>query len=400
MNEVVSIPFPENYATNAIHYIEEANKWIVVQHSVISSGNQKYNVVLFDENFTVLAESVLDNLGIPTPFHIDSYNGNTYVLGTILGPPQDQLFYLKYSHDSMNLPPINITQSEPMGMTWVTSMNIDNRTGNMLVFYYNGIAVLDSNLYQLKRFNSIEVATSDHGHLIDVGNNYYSHGARDSSWDVGLRKLVLHKYDTSFVVLKADTLGWPGQDNYPFFHRSIDYKNGRLLVGGHLDGPFNSPTTFENLKKYYLAEYDLDLNQLWYKEYGEDKAYWLAGVQLLDGGDCFAYGFITDENDGQRYAYIMHVDKNGEILTSQTIQFPPATIKVVNPGGELLTILNPENLNAQVILYDMRGHEILNKGISSELTEINVSHLPPAIYPFIIAKENNIIVSDKWVKEK
>lgn len=399
LNEVFSLPSPENYSTNVIHYIQEKSLWIMVQHSVVSLGKQRYKVILCNENFDVIAESSIDTLGNPINFHIDSYNGYTYILGTILGPPGDQLFYLKYSHDSLNiLPSINITQSEPMTMTWITSMNVDNKTGNMLVFYYNGIAVLDSNLYQLKRFNSIEVATSDHGYLIDIGENYYSHGARDSSWDVGIRKMVLHKYDTNFAILKADTFGWPGQDNYPFFAKSIDHNNGRILVGGHFDGPFNSPNTFGNLKKYYLAQYDLDLNQLWYKEYGGDKAYWLAGVHLLEDGDCFAYGFITDVEDSRRYAYIMHVDKNGEILSSQTIPYPKTSIKVVNPGDEILRIHNPENLNVRIALYDMQGHEIIRREILSELTEFNVAGLPAGIYPYIFTKDKIVIGSGKWIK--
>src|SRR5205085_7184684 len=106
-------------------------------------------------------------------------------------------------------------------MFFISCMSADQNSRNMLVFSLSGITVLDSNLYQIHDYFSDEVLTSGHGDIIGVGNNYFSHGTRDSSFDVPLRKLVVHKYDPEFKIIKADTLGWPGQDNYPFSNKSI-----------------------------------------------------------------------------------------------------------------------------------------------------------------------------------
>src|SRR5688572_16225997 len=137
LHEITSISFPENYATLVADYIEESGLWLLVQSAVISEGFQRYRVILCDELFNIIEEQTHDTLGYPIQFHIDDFNGKTYVLGSIIGPPRDELFYYEYHHDNpFELEEIQITQSEPTPMFWVTSMNVDERTGNFLIFYF------------------------------------------------------------------------------------------------------------------------------------------------------------------------------------------------------------------------------------------------------------------------
>ncbi len=402
LHEISSTFYPEYYATIAVDYIHQIKKWIIVQSSFISEGYQNYRVILCSEDFEILNEQSIDTLGYPIEFHIDSYHNKTYVLGSIIAPPNDELFYMEFFHDdSIQLPPIQINQSEPKPMFWITSMNIDQQTGNMLVFYYNGIAILDSNLYQVKRFDhTSHIGTHDHGHLLRVGDNFYSHGAKRFDWQIGYRHLVVHKYDSSFNILVRDTLGWDNQDNYPFIHKSLMHRNGEIMVGGHLDGPFTHFDIYKSVKKFYLAKYDQELNRIWYREYGGDKAYLFYGLHILEDGSCLAYGFITDTIDGQRYAYIMHVDENGDILTSTTIPNYTNSIKVLNPGQENLQVLNPDDIVANIILYDINGCELIRKDLIDGLNEIPTGSLPQALYPYTIVSDGKYLSSGKWIKVK
>jgi hypothetical protein len=204
------VVFPDHYATLAVEYIEATGLWLAFQSKFIAQGRYNLRAILFNDKFEILNEQSVDTLGYPLIVQIDSDGAHTYVLGFLLGPPGNELIYLEYSYSTPTvLPPIIIRQSEPNPMYFITSMNIDPRTGNMLVFSASGITILDSSFYQVADYNAVEVFTQDHGHLLGTGNYYYSHGARDSAWDVGLRKLVIHKYDTSFQILKADTLDGP-----------------------------------------------------------------------------------------------------------------------------------------------------------------------------------------------
>jgi len=402
LNEIKSIPYPENYATIAIDYLHETKRWIIVQSSVVSIEKQKYRVILCDESFEILAEQSLDTLGYPVPFYIDHNNGKTIILGSLFGPPRDEIFYLVYSHSRPDsLPEIKIDQSEPNKMFFISSMNIDQRTGHMLTFYFNGIAVLDSTLYQVKRFDhTSHISTHHHGTLLDVGNNYFSHGALRQDWQTGFRWLVFQKYDTLFNILNTDTFGITGQDNYPFITKSLDYKDGNLLMGGHFDGPYSHLNFGQTIKKFYLAKYDLDMNQLWYKEYGGDRAYVMYGLKLLEDGSGLAYGNIADTITGLGYAYVLHFDANGEILSSQTLPNIQTSIKIVNPGDEFLRINNPEGQSVKIVMFDIRGCEVLNEAINTGLSEISTAGLPVGLYPYHLIVDRKVIACGKWVKGK
>ena len=192
-----------------------------------------------------------------------------------------------------------------------------------------------------------------------------------------------------------------GQDNVPFLTSSIDQKDGKFLVGGHLDGPFNSSDFYSHIKKFYMAKYDSEMNRLWYKEFGGDRGYTMFGVKLLNDGSSLAYGTIYDSVTYLRYAYIMHVDENGDILTSTTMPAQPKTsIQIVNPGNETLRVLNPDHIEGRIELYDIQGCHVLTGVFNVEVSEIDTQDLPVGLYPYVLIKDGHSIGSGKWIKAK
>lgn len=401
LTEVNTIQDKNDYATIIAQYVKETGLWLIAQSNVITQGLQNYRILLCDESFEVINMTSIDVPGYPIPFNIDTYNGKTIILGSIIAPPRDEIFYFEYDHNKpFDIDSIQIRQSEPKPMFWITSMNFDQRTGHMLTFYFNGLAVLDSNLYQVKRFDhTSHISTSDHGHIMDIGEYYYSHGALRQSWQTGYRWLVFQKYDTAFNILNTDTLGISGQDNYPFIMNSIDFNGSNFIVGGHLDGVLNHINFDEVDKKFYLAKYDEDLNQIWYKEYGGDRPYLLIGLKLMEDGSSFAYGSIKDSLNLKPYAYILHVDENGDILSSTTFPEIDTSIKVLSPGKDALYILNPDAIEASILMYDLNGREAFHEELLAGSNIFSTHKLPAGIYPYTIQQGKKVIQIGKWVKQ-
>lgn len=398
MEEKYSMVFPDDYYTHKVKLIENSGYWVLIQSKILSFNERMYRVLLCDGELELIGQTYVEAFGIPHTFHIECHRENIYILGSLVGSP-DLLLYLKYNYTTpLDEANIIIGQSEPSAIIYISSMNFDTITNNMMVFAYDGIYILDTNLQILMYYNSQDILTQDYGDLIRVNDNYYSHGARDSAWDIGFRNIVLHKYDLNFNILRADTLGDYGHDNYPFIDNSIQFRNDEILVGGHLDGPFTNLYFNKSVKKFYLAKYDVDLNQIWRREYGGDRAYIMTGLRLLSNGECLAFGFILDSTDGYRYGYILQLDENGEILTSTTVPDYHTNIKVVNPGSSTLQVIYPDNAEADIILYDLDGREILRHSLQNGLNEFSVSHLSPGLYPYVIYEKGGSRFSGKWMK--
>ena len=397
--EVITIPFEDNYATISLDYIEEANHWIIAQSKVLEEGIQRFRLLLCDLDFNIISERTRDTMGVPFPFYIDSYEGRTQILGTIFGI-SPVIFYSNYSNADPNpLPPIQIKRSEPNNTFFITSMNINKRNGNMLVFYHGGITELDTNLTQSFRLSYNDVHTSFHGSIIGIGNNYFTHGLTEQGSGNGYKDVVLQKYDTLFNIIAADTVGVEGVDNFPFISNSMDYNSGELLTGGHLDGIYANINFLKTVKKFYLAKYDLNLNRIWYKEYGGDKAYVLDGLKIINNKGCVAFGYIFDILSGIRNGYIMYVDQDGN--TVNTINFPlqdQVNIHIVNPGQEYLHILNPDQIVSKVDLFDVSGNKVFTGEILENESKFNVGYLPSGLYSYILHYDGHYILSGKWIK--
>jgi hypothetical protein len=388
------------YATLCLDYIPDTREWLIVQTYNLSPGKLRFKFILCDEDFNVVANNYVDTFGyVNIHFNISTYKGHTFLLGTILGPPKDRVVFLDYNHSFKGyLPKVKIAQTSPYHSTWITSMFIDPRTKNMLVFYYNGIQELDTNLNQIHNYLAMDIHTHTHGQVISSGNYYYSHGAYRPDI-TGFKLILIQKYDTLFNVIFTDTLGSRAHDNYPFVFNSIDYRNDEILVGGHLDGPFSHFDVFSSIKKFYLAKYDTLLNRIWYKEYGGDRAYWMTGLKILQDESIMAYGFITDTIDGFRHAYVLHVAENGDLISSTELDPNEYNhIRLINEGNGIFRIANTENLQLQLFLFDQKGVNILNKNIIDNNGTIDLSALPAAGYFYSIANKSKIITSGKLVK--
>ncbi len=398
------IELESGFQVFAIDYIEDAMSWIMVLANNMDDpeGEKIFRVQVYDIDFHLKLEGDTSVIGAPNYFYFDTYHYKTSMIGYVFEAGRDKLVYLEYWHESIDsLTQFKIDQTNPKPTFWLTSMKFDQYTGHMLIAYYNGIAILDSTLFQIANYNYLSgITTSDHGSAIRDGNFYFTHGSLDSAWDDGRRRLVLQKFDTTFNVISADTLGWHLWDNYPFIVVSIDIRDDIILVGGMLDGPFNDFNFFDRRKKFYLARYNLDVKQHWYKEYGGNLAYTINGLKLLESGGSMAYGFITDTLSFIRYSYLLYVDENGDIISSHEI--PPALgppLTLVNPGADQLTILNPTALQARIIVSSLDGREILNTTFQSETVSYDMHDLPSGMYPYVFYIDDRPVKSGKWVKK-
>lgn len=396
LHEITSVYFPENFRTLSIEYIKETQVWIFVQSASVSPYTELYRVALFDNDLNFITSQSIETKGVPGIFQMDTYKGVTLILGSVILP--NELFYLSYNHNNPHyLSPIQLKQSEPRETFFPTSMEIDHRTGNMLVFYYSGIEELDSNLHQVVNNYPFDIHTAVHGYAIQQGNYYYSHGTTRQSELSKFKFLVFQKYDTLFNTISADTFGMPGHDNYPFSTKSLDYRDQKFIIGGHLDGFASHPRLFESKKKFYLAKYDDEFQPIWYREYGGDKAYWLHGVHLLKNGGCLAYGFVTDSIDLMRSAYILYVNENGDTITPETI---PYYLNLNSPGNELLQINNTQNRIVQIEIYDLNGRQLLKDNIPPGISNFDTMSWTAGIYPYLFFYDGFKIGSGKWVKVK
>ncbi len=394
------LTYNDGYTTHAAKYVDETGVLIVVQSKYLSDFERRYKVTLFDANYSVLNETHADITGRPIIFQIDGDESDTYILASIGGPPSNELFYLKYSHSKPNyLPPIIVQQSQPNPILFLTSMKLDEVNGSMLLFHANGISILDSNLLSISEYDYSEILTNSHGHLFRKGDWFFSHGISPTP-NSGIRKLVLHKYDSTFLITKADTFGWPEQDNYPFVEKSIDCREHEIIVGGHLDGPFNSSNFINHVKKFYLAKYNKSLDLKWYKEFGGDKPYVMLGLHILESGGVLAYGYVSDTTENTIKGYIIHVNNDGSIITSEF--YPHAfqsSIILENPGHTFIQINNVEDDDeVNFSLFNIDGSEILSEEVDFGISSIDVSYLSAGSYPYLFIKNNLILRSGVWIK--
>jgi hypothetical protein len=395
----LSSQFDSLYATLSIDYISNTKEWLIIQTYNLSPGNLRFRFLLCDDEFNIESKSYIDILGyLNVPFYMSNFEGHTYLIGAILGPPKSWMVFMDYNHNSKGiLPSIKIGQTSPMQSTWITSMFVDPRTLNMLCFYYDGIQELDTNLYQVNTYSRQLIHTGTHGQVISKGPYYYSHGSYRFGTE-GYKINLLQKYDTLFQIISSDTLGNKAHDNYPFVFNSMDTLNNTILIGGHLDGPFSHQDIFHSVKKFYLSKYDDQLNQLWYKEYGGDRAYWMTGLKILKDESSMAYGFITDTIDGFRHAYIMHVAKNGDLISSTELdKIDGNGVHLANETGGNIIISNQNNLEIQFNLFDLNGIRIMSKTFISDGNKIDLNFLPQACYYYSIVNKSKLLTSGKIV---
>ncbi len=153
-----------------------------------------------------------------------------------------------------------------------------------------------------------------------------------------------------------------------------------------------------SIKKFYLAKFDDDLNKLWYKEFGGDKAYVLDAVYILDDGGILVYGFITDTVTFLRYAYIMHLDSEGNLVTTSSILPKDSNFIICNPGHDYFELNNPDGIEATLSIFDQLGRKLLESSIHPDFNQIPTMQLPSGIYTYVLSYNQTLLKSGQWVK--
>lgn len=383
------------FSTSGQWWIPETRRWISAQIKDFTGTEYLLRLLLLSETFEILDEIEITANGRPVSIEVSSTDSSTFVLGYILYP-EHKLFFTKYEHDTPNnFGEVIVRQSSPTNIFSLTSMDIIENTHNMVVFSADGIAVLDTSLNKIADYWP-EINTSDHGSILNVDTFFYSHGGQRTLGS-DFRKLVLNKYDQHFNILKADTFGLSKWDNYPFTDQSIDIRNDEILIGGHLDGPANHFNFDKVIKMFYLAKYDLALNQIWYREFGGDRAYIFARCYLLEDGSTLAGGFITDPETENRLGYILRVDKDG-LIVSETIIQVEQPIRIQNPSAKgLLEIQSQSQGPYDLRIIDPTGKLILTDQISLGFNDINMNKYSSGLYYLQFLQKNQLVLTVPWV---
>ena len=165
-----------------------------------------------------------------------------------------------------------------------------------------------------------------------------------------------------------------------------------------LDGPFNGFVNFyERKRKFYLAKYDIQMNRIWYKEYGGDTGYLPVGLHLLPEGDALVYGYTVDSITLDRVAFLMYVNEHGELVSSKEIAVE-TPFRIHNQPGMPLLIDNAENIPCTIQIFSLNGQCVFEQRLTDGLNKIQGTDWPPGVYPFVISSQNRHLHSGKWLR--
>ena len=199
--------------------------------------------------------------------------------------------------------------------------------------------------------------------------------------------LVGRLMSDSLVIQKLQLIGiatYPSDSLYvrvyPAFSNSLAKNTGFVFAGGTKNFEIN-----ENWEsKFILGKYDISLNKVWEKEFGEDSVYYfMSGLIATSDGGCLMYGRRRQYlNDYPREAYILKVDKDGLITGEVSIPLPEPLLVYPNPAQDYIQCKLPDGYPyAQLYVMDISGRVVLTKPISDR-ERIDVSFLPAGMYLF------------------
>jgi hypothetical protein len=374
-----------------------SNHWSFVESTYGDYFEDTVSQVTITEDFAVAhrnSKSVHAGLW----FYCDvKYNSNSYIgIGSILDLP-DSLVAIQYSSNDSIETEINVFRTAPISISFVSSIAFDSIRKRFIVFHLGGISHLNDTLGLIMRYPGSQIHTSQHGNVVVHQNRYYSFGASAFQGSPDLRDLVFQQYDTAMNVLFADTFGRTGFDDYPFIKNSLAVHKGEYIVGGMLAGPYN----FNNRDtlRFFLAKYNEQLQQLWYKEYGGSHSYVIRGINVLDDGRILLYGSRVDNEDGIRYPYLMLLNEDGEITSTEDIAPEKQEIVHVFYHGSsddlYINVIQPIE---KFSLFAADGRLLFHQSdLPVGTHSFDMSRIPPGIYVYL-ASTTNHSQSGKWIK--
>lgn len=181
------------------------------------------------------------------------------------------------------------------------------------------------------------------------------------------------------------------------FYNCFDFydKNALFFIGTNNYRMFTDELSYIDIIKL-----ESNLNILWHKYYGGDRAYFASEVKALEDGGCLITSqYKTPPNYEKRRTVLLKIDQNGLITSTNENQSIPIKNAIVlpNPGSGYLQ-LHTGMFPATFKLYDINGHEVLVEEINSESTRITTSHLKTGSYIWQLFKKGKEVEKGKWIK--
>lgn len=374
------------------------DEWVYFESTYGDNLNDTIALIILDSNFVPKDTFSRPNYsGAAYYCDIEYKSGHYRGIASIIDFP-DSLVGVSFAVSNPSKTSINVFRTSPdPGIAFVSSIDFDSVRNRFVVFHLGGISHLNDTLGLITRYPGDIVHTSQHGTIRFNGDHYYSMGATEFQGSPEYRDLVFQKYDTSMQILFSKEYGRKGMDDYPFIDKSMEISNGNYLVGGMLAGPFNF--TRRDTLKFFLAKYSEQLEQVWYREYGGSHSYVIRGINVLEDGRILVYGSRVDNEDGIRYPYLMLLNEDGEITSSQDIPAEEQDIVNVfyNAGSTGLNInaIKPIDKFAVFTADGKRLLEQYNLHVGTHSFEM--SWIPPGVY-FYFASTANRSQSGKWIK--
>lgn len=379
-------------------YVQESKIWLLkITSDLQILLDTTYSVGLLDIVYFFGFIDHLTDLIIYGSGNSNNYNNHIYVYR--LTQDGDSLSY-KYFPDTGNEYSFSmIEKSDSSGYYMAIDGNyqINTNSPGQILTFNNDLDVTDidslplylSLYYNLQHFN-------DH-QIILTGHQIFPFATPRTD------KLAIHKMDTSFVINTTYFLGPWDTISYPGYLHNLDFLNtNNIFLGGTCN---QAIADFSSNKSYFmLGNFNSDLNLKWQKYIGGDMYYTLWAIKGASDGGCILMGGTYDymTQTMERDILIVKVDSNGVITCANGNRDLTLHDVVVypNPGTTQLNIESgPQISGAKFVLWDMNGNLIHHEKLNRNKIKIEGHSWPSGNYIWIVANENQVIESGKWIKQ-
>jgi len=233
-------------------------------------------------------------------------------------------------------------------------------------------------------------------HLSEDSNYYYS----------AMSSIEGSTWVSSHAILKAsanqEQLYYRNFDTIPYWHftpdhNGVDTYEKVVYTGGNFE--------YRGMQQIYpnfftLTQLDSSLNIINQRYYGGDRNYLLNSIKTTHEGDVLLIGRCSELDSNKWNIFIMKVNPNGLITSSDPHQTIPIKNAIVlpNPGSYYLQV-HTGIYPAIFKLFSISGQQMIEEKINGETSHINTSSLETGTYIWQVIKDGQEVENGKWVKE-
>jgi len=383
---------------------------LALGHYYLSENNNEFALYMieYDEDLNIIDE-VIDSIDIKFGYIMNSfvgYNDEIYFHCMTSNTP------FTFGSDNVYLARIS-QQKETILDTIIEKGSYDFAPypiHNSIIIQSRGLDTSSgNNFYQLNEldtnFNFIDTPASFNpdslGYFFSIefseDSNYYISGMRYAGDD-----LFYNSFGAVKLSENLEMNHYQNFDTLPYWHftpnhNGIDTYGNYVYVGGN----FEFRGMYQLNPNYFtLTKMDTALNILSQRYYGGDRNYLLNSIKTTPNGDVILLGHCSELNTDLYNIFIMKVDQNG--LITSTNQEPAIPIKnaiiTPNPGNNYLQ-LHTGIFPATLQIFNTKGQMVLERKIQQNSTTIQTQTLAAGTYVWQLQKDGSIVEVGKWVKE-